>query len=105
MFRRTGLFVMAVALGGALTAVPAVAVAQPAPAPAAMVEANASDINAWGFAASVPVGGTLTWTNMGAQTHSATAADGSFDTGLVAPGATATVEFDTPGVFVYNCSP
>jgi plastocyanin len=34
-----------------------------------------------------------------------TAADGSFDTGLVAPGASATLEFDTPGLFAYVCTP
>jgi plastocyanin len=70
-----------------------------------MVEASASDVNSWGFAASVPVGATLTWTNLGSQAHTATAADGSFDTGMVAPGATASVEFDTPGTFVYHCTP
>jgi plastocyanin len=70
-----------------------------------MVEANPSDLNTWGFAASVPVGGTLTWTNMGSQAHSATAADGSFDTGLVQPGASATVTFASPGIFIYHCTP
>jgi plastocyanin len=70
-----------------------------------MVEGYISDINSWGFAANVPVGGTLTWTNFGSQAHSVTAPDGSFDTGLVAPGATASIEFDTPGIFTYTCSP
>ncbi len=91
-------------LGTALTLLPTLVSAQ-ATVPGAMVEASASDINTWGFAASVPVGGTLTWTNMGSQAHTATASDGSFDTGLLQPGDSATVEFDTPGVFVYHCTP
>jgi plastocyanin len=105
MIRRGGLFFSACVLGTALSALPNVVAAQPAPAPAAMVEVSASDINSWGFAASVPVGGTLTWTNTGAQSHTVTALDGSFDSGLVAPGADATLEFDTPGVYAYQCSP
>jgi plastocyanin len=88
-----------------LALVPTLVTEAQAPTPAAMIEVNASDINSWGFAASVPVGATLTWTNDGSQGHSVTAADGSFDTGLVAPGASGTVEFDTPGVFVYHCTP
>jgi plastocyanin len=87
----------------AAASVPAVAVAQ-SEAPAAMVEGSSSDINSWGFAPRVPVGGTLTWTNMGAQAHTVTASDGSFDSGTVAPGDDATIEFDTPGLFPYVCS-
>ncbi|MCA1644506.1 MAG: hypothetical protein LC797_03230 [Chloroflexi bacterium] len=88
----------------ALSAVPAAATAQAGPAPQEMVELSPSDINSWGFAAQVPVGGTVTWTNMGGQPHTATATDGSFDSGLVGPGEAARIQFDTPGVFAYICS-
>jgi plastocyanin len=90
-------------LAVALTAVPALA--QSTVVPAAMVEASPTDINSWNFAARVPVGGTITWSNQGSLLHSATASDGSFDSGLVPPGASATIEFDTPGIFAYSCSP
>jgi plastocyanin len=90
-------------LAVALTAVPALA--QSTVVPAAMVEASPTDINSWNFAARVPVGGTITWSNQGSLLHSATASDGSFDSGLVPPGASATIEFDTPGIFAYICSP
>jgi len=93
------------ALGLALGALPLIASAQDAPPPEAMVELSPSDINSWGFAAVVPVGGTITWTNMGSQGHTVTASDGSFDSGVVAPGATATLEFDTPGTYAYVCTP
>jgi plastocyanin len=103
--RRVGLLVTAGLLGVALTAVPAVAVAQSNVAPAAMAEGNPTDINSWNFAARVPTGGTITWSNQGSQGHSVTASDGSFDSGIVAPGTSATIEFDTPGVYAYVCTP
>jgi len=100
--RRGGLLLTGGLLAATLTAVPAVA--QSNVAPAAMVEASPTDITAWGFAGVVPVGGTMTWTNLGAQPHTATATDGSFDSGLVAPGASASVTLATPGTFAYICS-
>jgi plastocyanin len=93
-----GLLVGAVSLS-----VPAVAVAQVVPAPAAMVE-GAGGIDFWGFAAYVPVGGRLTWTNLGTQSHTVTALDGSFDSGTVAPGSAADIVFETPGLFTYTCA-
>jgi quinohemoprotein ethanol dehydrogenase len=54
----------------------------------------------------VPVGTTLTWRNDGATIHTATAADGSWDTGdIPGGGATASVTFDTAGTWTYNCTP
>jgi len=103
--RNSGLLGIAGLLAIALTAFPAVATAQTNPTPVAMTEASPTDINAWGFAAVVPVGGMVTWTNMGSQAHTVTASDGSFDTGLVNQDASASIEFDTPGVFAYTCSP
>src|SRR4051812_23741961 len=41
-------------------------------------------------------GGTVTWTNQGAQNHTATGDAGEFDTGILAPGQSASVTFDTP---------
>jgi glucose dehydrogenase/plastocyanin len=55
--------------------------------------------------ASVVAGTTVTWTNAGSQIHTATASDGSFDTGDIAPGAAATFTFSTPGTYTYICAP
>lgn len=53
----------------------------------------------------VPVGTAVTWVNNdGGPRHSATAADGSFDTGLFGSGEEATVVFDTPGTYLYYCT-
>jgi plastocyanin len=55
--------------------------------------------------ASVAAGTTVTWTNTGSQAHTATASDGSFDTGDIAPGSAATFTFSTPGTYTYICTP
>jgi plastocyanin len=52
---------------------------------------------------SVPVGTTVTWVNNGTKKHSATADDGSFDTGLFTPGQSKSVTFSKPGKFAYYC--
>ncbi len=53
---------------------------------------------------SVFVGDTVTWRNTGATQHSATADDGSFDTGIFAAGQSRSVTFDNPGTFSYFCT-
>src|ERR1700704_2135130 len=101
--RQLGVLLTGALLGGALTTVPALA--QSTVVPVAMVEGSPTDINSWNFAARVPVGGTITWSNQGSQGHSVTAGDGSFDSGIVAPGASARIQFDTPGIYAYACTP
>ncbi len=53
----------------------------------------------------VKKGTTITWTNTDTVEHSATADDGSFDTGLIATGETGTHTFDKVGTFSYHCTP
>lgn len=52
----------------------------------------------------VTVGDTVTWTNSDAQAHTATADDGSWDTGSISNGASGTVTFSTAGTFPYHCA-
>lgn len=54
-------------------------------------------------AVEIPVGATVTWTNTGAATHTATASDGTFDSGQLAPGATFSHTFTAAGTFPYVC--
>lgn len=49
----------------------------------------------------VAAGAKVTWTNNGKVTHNATAQDGSWSTGDVPPGGTASVTFAKPGSFTY----
>ena len=50
-------------------------------------------------------GDTVIWTNDGPTGHSATAVDGSFDTGIFPAGENREVTFDDPGTFAYICTP
>jgi LPXTG-motif cell wall-anchored protein len=53
----------------------------------------------------VNVGDTVTWSNNGPTGHSATASNGSFDTGILAKGSSGSHTFDQAGTFSYFCKP
>jgi plastocyanin len=52
----------------------------------------------------VDVGASVTWTNNGEEPHTATAADGSFDTGTLKTGQSASHTFTKAGTFGYICT-
>jgi len=52
----------------------------------------------------IAIGGTVTWTNNGPSTHTATADDGSFDSGNLSQGKTFSHTFQTAGTFAYHCT-
>ena len=52
----------------------------------------------------VAVGDTVTFTNEDAAPHTATASDGSFDTGRLSRGQSATVTIESAGTFAYICT-
>jgi quinohemoprotein ethanol dehydrogenase len=76
---------------------------------AAPVASSKVQIVDYGFNANritVPAGTEVTWTNAGNEVHTATAADGSWDTGnITGGGGVASIKFDTPGTYTYNCTP
>jgi plastocyanin len=56
----------------------------------------------------IDVGDTVTWTNQDGTGHSATGVDfaaPAFDTGIIAPDTSRSVQFDKAGTFEYMCSP
>jgi LPXTG-motif cell wall-anchored protein len=53
----------------------------------------------------VHVGDRVSWFNQGPSGHSATANDGSFDTGVLAKGTSGSFTFSKPGTFAYHCTP
>jgi LPXTG-motif cell wall-anchored protein len=53
----------------------------------------------------VHVGDTVSWFNQGPAGHSATANDGSFNTGVLSKGSSGSFTFRTPGTFAYHCTP
>ena len=67
---------------------------------------QAVDIAGFAFSpgsVTVDVGDTVTWANADAQGHTATADDGSFDTGTIAGNTSKSVTFATAGTFAYHC--
>jgi plastocyanin len=52
----------------------------------------------------IHVGDTVTWTNHGPSAHTATANDGSFNTGVLQKGQSGSHTFNTAGTFSYICS-
>jgi plastocyanin len=54
----------------------------------------------------VPVGGSVVWVNKDSMDHTATADDGSWDTGSIAPGTQSSpIQFSNPGPSTYHCTP
>lgn len=51
----------------------------------------------------VPAGAQITFTNRDAAPHSATAKDGSWDTGVLSKGESKTLVFATAGDYTYYC--
>jgi LPXTG-motif cell wall-anchored protein len=53
----------------------------------------------------VTAGDSVTWTNSGPSGHSATADDGSFDTGVLQKGASGSHTFTRAGTYTFHCTP
>jgi len=51
----------------------------------------------------IHVGDTITWSNGGPSSHTATASNGSFNTGILKKGQSASHTFTQPGTFAYVC--
>ena len=96
-------------LGGAFSAMTVMA-AIPADAAGTavdMTEGSPNDASTWKFAPpdiSVRAGTAVVWTNKGRQPHTASAEDGSFDSGTMKSGAVWEHRFDAPGEYRYLCT-
>jgi plastocyanin len=53
----------------------------------------------------IRVGDTVRWTNRDSFAHTATAQNGSFDTGLLAEGESGSIRFTVAGTYRYLCTP
>jgi plastocyanin len=51
----------------------------------------------------IAMGTTVTWTNSDTVPHTATATDGTFDSGILDPGKSYSHTFDDAGTFDYTC--
>lgn len=78
------------------------------PAAAAAAGRVTSTISGFAFGPSrieVSAGTTIEWRNADPVAHTVTASDGSFDSGLIDPGATWRRTFDRPGTYGFHCTP
>jgi plastocyanin len=95
--------------GGKGAATGAEAPAEQPTTAAAPADANATTIIMKDFefdqkTVTIPVGGSVIFTNQGAKKHTGTADDSAFDTGVVAAGASSQpLKFDKAGTFAYFC--
>jgi plastocyanin len=52
----------------------------------------------------VKAGTRITWTNRDSTAHTATADQGSLDTGTINPAQSKTIDFQRPGTYTYHCA-
>ena len=84
--------------------------ATPPPGAAGAVEGKMAKAGMRNFAFTparleIGVGTTVAWTNNDQMAHSVTSDDGSWDSGLIEPGATWQRAFETPGAYSFHCTP
>jgi LPXTG-motif cell wall-anchored protein len=81
----------------------------PKPKPKAIAAASGSvtiaDFSFTPGSLTINQGDTVTWVNNGPTPHSATANDGSFNTGILKAGQSASHTFSQAGTFSYFCQP
>jgi LPXTG-motif cell wall-anchored protein len=82
----------------------------PAPAPPKVIAAASGGVTIADFSFSpasltINQGDTVTWVNNGPTAHSATANNGSFNTGILKAGQSASHTFGQAGTFSYYCQP
>jgi plastocyanin len=80
------------------------------PVAAGSPAASAATIKIYDFGYDQPqitiqTGQSVTFINTGRIGHTATASEGSFDTGLLQQNESATITFNNPGKFAYYCQP
>lgn len=79
--------------------------ADSSPAPTANVTKVSIDNYAFKPATvTIPVGASVTWTNLDDDPHTATADNGAFDSKGLAKGDTFTFQFTKPGTYSYHCT-
>jgi LPXTG-motif cell wall-anchored protein len=87
---------------------PVLAAAQPVKVRAVARAAGGDTISDFKFTPStitVTAGDSVTWTNNGPAGHSATADDGSFDTGVLRKGTSGSHTFTQAGTYTFHCTP
>ncbi len=84
---------------------PSVAAQEPAAATGPVVKAGMRNLAFVPGRIEIAVGTTVEWTNHDPLAHTVTAADRSFDSGLIESGRTWRHTFTAPGTYDYTCTP
>jgi plastocyanin len=92
------------AAGVAVLLVALFAAVRPALAAPSAVDASIVDFSFSPSSIAVKTGDSVTWTNNGQAPHTATADNGSFDTGILNSGDSGSVTFSTEGTFAFHCA-
>ena len=71
---------------------------------AASASVNAGDFFFSSASVTIAVGDTVTWHNSGQAPHNATGNNGTFSTGTIEPGSSASHTFNSAGTFSYICT-
>ena len=77
-------------------------------APTVLAASRAVSIRDFAFSpktVEIRVGDRVTWTNRDAVEHTASARNGSFDTGLLGEGESRSIRFNVAGTYRYVCTP
>jgi plastocyanin len=91
-----------------LLATAVVALALGLAAPTVLAATRGVDIRDFAFSprtVEIRVGDTVRWTNRDSVAHTATAQNGSFDTGMLAEGESGSIRFTAAGTYRYVCTP
>jgi len=106
-----GLLALSLGCGGSSYNSPSTPSPSPSPSPTpgqpVSIVRNSSTLTTTAFAPSpiaVAAGSTVTWTNNDTTAHTSTAADGSWNSGTIAPGASFSRTFPSAGTFPYHCT-
>jgi plastocyanin len=94
--------------GGAIPAPPPGAPADATPSNVATGPVTRAGMRGMAFTPArieIDKGGTVEWTNNDPLAHTVTAADGSFDSGMIQPGARWSRTFTESGTYDFNCTP
>lgn len=78
---------------------------EPVASASASASVTISDFEFTPATVTINEGDTITWTNDGPTVHTATAEDGSFDTGSLRKGESGSATFTSAGTINYICSP
>ena len=94
--------ILSIVLAAGALCLASAASSQPANAPATVITIKNFDFSP--MTTTIPVGGSVTWTNMDGEIHTVVSLDGTFRSVALDQGDSFTFRFTKPGTYAYLCS-